>query len=122
MKIHIGMMLQQVLEDILFVRRKVVQDDVHLAPEGLGRNDFFQEHNKLLTGRSWGDLAEDFAGWWIQRHIQRERLMLKHSKPCFQPALGITASGGRAGPTLEWHSSHLHRTLRRFVVDSDTAQ
>ena len=69
------MMLQEVLDEFRFVRGKVVQDDVHLALDGLGRNDFFQERNKLLTGMSWGGLAEDLAGLWIQRRIQRERPM-----------------------------------------------
>ena len=69
-QIHIGMVLQEVLDEFRFVRGKVVQDDVHLALDGLGRNDFFQERDKLLTGMSSSGLSQDLAGLRIQSRVQ----------------------------------------------------
>jgi hypothetical protein len=72
-QVQAGMQLEEAFHQFGFMRREVVQDDENLLPGRLGRDDFFQEANELLTGVPRGGLADDLAGFWIQGGLQRER-------------------------------------------------
>lgn len=72
MQLHIGALVEEGRDQFRLVRRKVVEDDVDLAP-GLARADhLLEEVDELSTGVAPSRLALHLAGFGVERRIERQ--------------------------------------------------
>ena len=70
MQADLGMMGQKVLDELGFMGREVIGDDVDLASEGLGGHDLGQKVDKLGAGMALSGLAEDFSASGIEGRVK----------------------------------------------------
>ena len=71
-KMHadLGMMGQKVLDELGFMGREVIRDDVDLASEGLGGHDIGKKVDKLGAGMALSGLAEDFSASGVEGRVK----------------------------------------------------
>ena len=72
MNADLGMIGQEVLDELGFMGREIVGDDVDLAAEGLGSHNLGQKVDELSAGMAWRGLGKDFAAAGIQGRVQRK--------------------------------------------------
>ena len=70
MNADLGMMGQKVLDELGFMGREVIRDDVDLASEGLGGHDFGKKVDKLGAGMALSGLAKDFSASGIEGRVK----------------------------------------------------
>lgn len=69
------MSLEEVSNELCFVGREVVEDDMNLLSRRAQRKHFFEEGNEVATGVARGGFPVHSAGLGVQRGIQRKRSM-----------------------------------------------
>ena len=74
-KLHARMLLQEVANELGFVGREVVEDDMNLLPGRAQRYHFFEEGNEVAAGVAGRGSSVHAAGLGVQRGIQRKRSM-----------------------------------------------
>src|SRR4051812_16364696 len=70
-----GMLTEELLDLLSFVRREVVGDHVDFFALGLVGNDVGEEGHELGRRVARGGLAKHFAGLGVERRVQRQRAM-----------------------------------------------
>ncbi len=73
MKVHTRMLLQEVSNELGFVGREVVEDDMNLLPGRAQRHHFCEEGNEVTAGMAGRGSSVHAAGFGVQRGIQRKR-------------------------------------------------
>ena len=73
MKLHARMLLQEVSNELGFVGREVVEDDMNLLPGRAQRYHFSEEGNEVTAGVAGRGSSVHAAGFGVQRGIQRKR-------------------------------------------------
>jgi len=68
----LGMMGQKVLDELGFMGREIVSDDVDLASEGLGGDHLGKKVDELGAGMALSRLAKDFSASSIQGRVKRK--------------------------------------------------
>ena len=74
-KLHAGMSLKEVSNELCFVGREVVEDDMNLLSRRAQREHFFEEGNEVAAGVASRGFPVHPAGLGVQRGIQRKRSM-----------------------------------------------
>jgi hypothetical protein len=76
-KMHadLGMMGQKVLDELSFMGREVISDDVDLASEGLGGHHLGKKVDELGAGMALSRLAKDFSAAGIKGSVKRKGAM-----------------------------------------------
>ena len=72
MNANLGMIDQEVVEELGFMGREIVSDDVDLASEWLGNHDLGEKVDELSAGMALSDLAEDFSASGIEGSVERK--------------------------------------------------
>jgi hypothetical protein len=72
MDAHLGMTGQEIVDELGFMSREIVGDDVDLASEGLGSYEVGQKVDELRAGMALGGFAQDFSTADVQGRIQRK--------------------------------------------------
>jgi len=74
-KLHAGVLLEKVSNELRFMSGEVVEDDVNLLPGRAQGHDFFEESNEVAAGVAGRSSSMHPAGFGIQRGIERKRSM-----------------------------------------------
>ena len=72
MEADLGMTGQEIVDELSFMSREIVRNDVDLAPEGLGSDNLSKKVDEVGSGMTLGGLAKDFSAAGIQGRIQRQ--------------------------------------------------
>src|SRR4029077_17921706 len=70
MKVDFGMLGQKLLDELGFMGREIISDNVDLASEGLGGHDIGKKVDKLGAGMALSGLAEDFSASGIEGRVK----------------------------------------------------
>ena len=70
--VDLGMICQKVLDELGFMGREIVGNDVDLAAEGLGGHDIDKKVDKLGAGMALSGLAKDFSASGIKGSVKRK--------------------------------------------------
>ena len=84
MDADVGMTGQEVVDELGFMSREIVRNDVNLACEGLGSYDLSKKVDELRAGMALGGLAKDFSTAGIKGCIKR-----KGSVPVILKTMGL---------------------------------
>jgi hypothetical protein len=69
------MLLKEVSNELCFVGREVIEDDMNLLPGRAQRYHFFEEGDEVTAGVAGRGSSVHAAGLGVQRGIQRKRSM-----------------------------------------------
>ena len=94
MQVHLGMISQELRDQLGFMRREVVGDDVDFPMAGFEREDLAQESDELFGGVAGGGLTHHLATFGIERGVERERAMAVVLKPWRSARPGLSGSTG----------------------------
>ena len=72
MNADLGMMDQKVVNELGFVGREIIGNDVDLASEGLGGHDVGQKVDELAPGMALSSLAQDFSASGLEGRVKRK--------------------------------------------------
>jgi hypothetical protein len=72
MNANLGMIGQEVVDELGFMGREIVSDNVDLASEGLGSHDLGEKVDELSAGMALSRLAEDFSASGIKGSVKRK--------------------------------------------------
>ena len=72
MNADLGMMGQKVVNELGFVGREIIGNDVDLASKGLGGHDVGKKVDELATGMALSSLAQDFSASGIEGRVKRK--------------------------------------------------
>ena len=72
MDADLGMTGQKIVDELGFMSREIVSNDVDLASEGLGSHNLGKKVDELRAGMALGGLAKDFSASGIKGSIQRK--------------------------------------------------
>src|SRR5215210_498874 len=76
-QVNLRMLLQESLDRLGFVGRKIVEDHLDLPSRGLSRDDIGKESHEFRTGVSGRRLAQDLSAGGVQGGVEREGAMAK---------------------------------------------
>ena len=93
-QVHLGMISQELRDQLGFMRREVVGDDVDFPMAGFEREDLAQESDELFGGVAGGGLTHHLATFGIERGVERERAMAVVLKPWRSARPGLSGSTG----------------------------
>lgn len=80
MKLHARMLLQEVANELCFVGREVVEDDMNLLPGRTQRHHFLEEGHEVTAGVASRGSSVHVAGLG-SRAAYRESVPCRYSKP-----------------------------------------
>jgi hypothetical protein len=72
MNAHLGMMGQEVVDELSLMRREIISNDVDLASQGLGSHHLGKKVDELSAGMTLSRLANDFSASGIKGSVQRK--------------------------------------------------
>ena len=90
MDADLGMTGQEIVDELGFMSREIVSDDVDLASERLGGHDLGQKVDELGAGMAWSGLAEDFSASGLQGRVKR-----KGAVPVILKAMSLGSARGK---------------------------
>ena len=120
MNADLGMMDQKVFDGFGFVGREIVGDDVDLASEGLGGNDWGKKVDELGAGIALSGLAKDLSASGIKGRVKRKGSVAVILKTMgLGPAWRKGQNRDPGGPRLGSRSFHRHKRRRHDREGSD---
>jgi hypothetical protein len=115
MNADVGMTGQEIVDELGFVSREIVRDDVDLASEGLGSHDLGKKVDELGAGMALGGLAKDFSAVGIQGRVKR-----KGAVAIILKAMSLGSTRGKRQDRIVWRglvARHQGRKVRLMVRD-----
>lgn len=120
---HVGVGGQKSVDQLGFVRRKVVGNEVDFLAGRLGGNQVGEKAHELCAGVAVSRLAQDLAAWGLQGGVKRKGSVAKVFKTVrLRPPGGKAAGRDRADPAPEGRFSHPHRRRRREPAGANRGQ
>jgi len=74
-KLHAGMPLEEIPNQLRFMSGEVIEDDMDLLPGRAQRDYFFQKGHEVAAGVANRSFSVDATGLRVQRGVQRKRAM-----------------------------------------------